>query len=288
MDPAAHDGEKPNGEKPKRPDALTRFRQRLLARVSIRQRLALWYATLLTLVLVLFSVIVYTVAQNQLQTSVNEEIRSRAVYIAGALQGAQDSVGQPAAAATATPSVTVAPSPSAAASPTSTGTQTASPGTTPNATVTEPTPIPTVDPKSSQNIQNQLNKAPSVLGRIDFAVEVLDVKLNPKYRLACAPRLASEPATQQLRHRPGVAGNAWDVYHAFHIPWQYTVVAGHLRPAHHDLLGKQCETTWHIDCGKRHSQPDWYDRAHGDDSAERRLARDYRCGVGRQAARRRE
>ena len=183
MDPAAHDGEKPKGEKPKRPDALTRFRQRLLARVSIRQRLALWYATLLTLVLVLFSVIVYTVAQNQLQTSVNEEIRSRAVYIAGALQGAQDSVGQPAAAATATPSVTVtiSPSPSAAASPTGTGTQAASPGTIPNATVTEPTPIPTVDPKSSQNIQNQLNKAPSVLGRIDFAVEVLDVKLNPKY-----------------------------------------------------------------------------------------------------------
>ena len=117
MDPAAHDGEKPNGEKPKRPDALTRFRQRLLARVSIRQRLALWYATLLALTLVLFSVIVYTVAQNQLQTSVNEEIRSRAVYIAGALQGAQDSVAA-CRRAPATPSVTVEPSPSAAASPT--------------------------------------------------------------------------------------------------------------------------------------------------------------------------
>src|SRR6185437_3027283 len=128
MGTAAPDGPPPSHPETrpdKHTDALTRFRRRLLVHLSIRQRLALWYATLLALTLVLFSVIVYTVAQNQLQTSVNEEIRSRAVYIAGALQGAQDAVGQPAAAATATPSVTVSPSPSAAASPTGTGTQTA-------------------------------------------------------------------------------------------------------------------------------------------------------------------
>ncbi len=203
MDPAVHDG-----EKPKRPDVLTRIRQRLLARVSIRQRLALWYATLLALTLVLFSVIVYTVAQNQLQASVNEEIRSRAVYIAGALQGAQDSVGQPAAAATATPSVTVSPSPSPAASPTGTGTQAASPGTTPNATVTEPTPIPTVDPKASQNIQKQLIKVPGILGRIDLGFEVLDVKGSPKY-IAPALNGASLPLNsaainQALQGTPGM------------------------------------------------------------------------------------
>ena len=34
----------------------------MLAHLSIRQRLALWYATLLALTLVLFSVIVFTVA----------------------------------------------------------------------------------------------------------------------------------------------------------------------------------------------------------------------------------
>lgn len=159
-----------------RQDALTRFRRRMLAHLSIRQRLALWYATLLALTLVLFSVIVFTVAQNQLQTSVNEEIKSFAVYIAGALQGAQDDVGQPAAA---TPSVTATPSPSATTPATRTGT----PETTPDATATAPTPIPTVDPKQSQNIQKQLSgKVPDVLRRIDLGFEVLDVKQRPKYR----------------------------------------------------------------------------------------------------------
>jgi signal transduction histidine kinase len=180
----------PDGTPPSRPetrpgkhtDALTRFRRRLLVHLSIRQRLALWYATLLALTLVLFSVIVYTVAQNQLQTSVNEEIRGRAVYIAAALQGQQDSVGQPASA-----TVTVSPSPSKTAAPTATATatvaptQSASPNTTPDATVPEATSVPTVDPKSSQDIRNQLNHVPGVLGRLDLGFEVLDVKSRLKY-----------------------------------------------------------------------------------------------------------
>src|SRR5690242_10709736 len=158
----------PDGSPPARPDPLTRFRRRLLVHLSIRQRLALWYATLLALTLVLFSVIVYTVAQNQLQTSVNEEIRGRAVYIAAALQGAQDSVGQPAAA-----TVTAAPSPTKTAVPTATATaaptQSASPGATADATVPDATPVPTVDPKSSQDIQNKLKlRVPDVLSRIDL------------------------------------------------------------------------------------------------------------------------
>jgi signal transduction histidine kinase len=142
--------------------------------------LALWYATLLTLTLVLFSVIVYTVAQNQLQNSINEEIKGRAVYIASALQGVQDAVGPPAAS---TATVTGTESPSAAASPTATTapTQTGTAGATADATADNATPVPTVDPKSSQTIQNQLNKVPSVLGRIDFAVEVLDVKRVTKF-----------------------------------------------------------------------------------------------------------
>lgn len=198
-----------DGQPPSRPDLMTRFRQRLLTRLSIRQRLSLWYATLLALTLVLFSVIVYTVAQNQLQTSVNEEIRSRAVYIASALQGAQDSVGQP-VATTPTTSVSPSPSPSVKASPTTatSPTQTGSPGTTPNATVAAPTPIPTVDPKASQNIQKQLSiKVPGVLGRIDLGFEVLDVKGRPKY-IAPALNNASLPLNnvviaQALQGTPG-------------------------------------------------------------------------------------
>lgn len=201
MDPATS-----NRQPSSRPDFLARFRRRVLARLSIRQRLALWYATLLALTLVMFSVIVYTVAQNQLQTSVNEEIRGRAVYIAGALQGAQDAVGQPAAT---TPTATGSPSPAASPTATSAPSQTVASGTTPNATVTEPTPIPTVDPKDSQNIQKQLSiKVPGVLGRIDLGFEVLDVKGHPKY-IAPALNGASLPLNsaviaQALQGTPGM------------------------------------------------------------------------------------
>ncbi|HEX6543150.1 MAG TPA: HAMP domain-containing sensor histidine kinase [Ktedonobacterales bacterium] len=169
-----------------RSDLLTHLRRRLLAHVSIRQRLALWYATLLALTLVMFSVIVYTVAQNQLQTSVNEEIKNRASYIAGALQGAQDAVGQPAATTptlTPSPSASVAPSPSPAPSSTATPnpTQTGTAGASPSATVPEPSPIPTVDPKSSAKIENILKSRAGVLGRIDLPFEVLNVKGTTKF-----------------------------------------------------------------------------------------------------------
>ncbi|HEU5347772.1 MAG TPA: HAMP domain-containing protein, partial [Ktedonobacterales bacterium] len=197
------------GGAPPRPDFLTRFRRRLLAHLSIRQRLALWYATLLALTLVLFSVIVYTVAQNQLQNNVNEEIRARAVYIAGALQGAQDSVGQPAAV---TPTVTATPSrtasPTATVAPTQAPTQATSPSVTAGATATDVTPVPTVDPKASQNIQKQLIKVPGLLGRIDLGFEVLDVQGHAKY---IAPSLngGSLPINkaviaQALRGTPGM------------------------------------------------------------------------------------
>jgi signal transduction histidine kinase len=178
----------PDGQQSSRPDPLTRFRRRLLARVSIRQRLALWYTTLLALTLVLFSVTVYTIAQNQLRNSVNEEIKSQAVYIASALQGVQDAVGPP---ASTTPTVTGTTSPSASPttkvspSPTTAPAQTGTPGTpgaTADATANSATPVPTVDPKASQTIQDQLNiKVPSVLGRLDLGFEVLDVKKTTKH-----------------------------------------------------------------------------------------------------------
>ncbi|HEX5442043.1 MAG TPA: HAMP domain-containing sensor histidine kinase, partial [Ktedonobacterales bacterium] len=168
-------------EQPKRPDILTRLRRRMLAYLSIRQRLALWYATLLALTLVLFSVIVYTVAQNQLQNSVNEEIRGRAVYIASALQGVQDAVGPP---ASTTPTVTGTESPTATTAPTQTTApaQTGTAGATADATANAATPVPTVDPNSSQKIQKQLNiKVPTVLGRIDLGFEVLNVQKTTKF-----------------------------------------------------------------------------------------------------------
>jgi signal transduction histidine kinase len=173
-------------EQPRRQDMLTRMRRRVLAYLSIRQRLALWYATLLALTLVLFSVIVYTVAQNQLQNSIDEEIKGRAVYIASALQGVQDAVGPPAAI---TPTTTGTASPSAASPTVTTApTQTTAPaqtgtaGATVDATGTTATPVPTVDPNSSQKIQKQLNiKVPTLLGRIDLGFEVLDVKKTTKF-----------------------------------------------------------------------------------------------------------
>ncbi|MGE5335069.1 MAG: sensor histidine kinase [Nitrososphaerota archaeon] len=199
------------GNPPPRPDFLASVRRRLLAHLSIRHRLALWYATLLALTLVLFSVIVYTVAQNQLQASVHEEIRDRAVYIAAALRGAQGSVGQPAAstpAATATPSPvpTKTPSPATKKTPS----PTASPATTPDGTATNATPVPTVDPKTSQDIQNQLVHSPGVLDRIDFAFEVLDVKWVTKYKSSAlrdgGTQLPLNKAViaQALRGTPGI------------------------------------------------------------------------------------
>lgn len=206
------DSTAPDGTPPSRPDMFTRVRRRLLAYLSIRQRLALWYATLLALTLVMFSVIVYTVAQNQLQTSVQEEIRGRAVYIAAALQGAQD-VGAPVAVATTAPTITTTPSPkaSATASPGSTAapSQTIGPGSTADATATNPTPVPTVDPKASQGIQNQLTlRVPDILGRIDLGFEVLDVNWRRKY---ATPALNNDPLplnstviAQALRGTPGM------------------------------------------------------------------------------------
>ncbi|HEU4784933.1 MAG TPA: HAMP domain-containing sensor histidine kinase, partial [Ktedonobacterales bacterium] len=211
MESAAHDTPPPRPdrhEQPERTDMLTRLRRRMLAYLSIRQRLALWYATLLALTLVLFSVIVYTVAQNQLQNSINEEIRGRAVYIASALQGVQDAVGPP---ASITPTVTGTQSPTATTAPTQTTApaQTGTAGATADATAGNATPVPTVDPKASQAIQNQLTiKVPDVLGRLDLGFEVLDVKGRLRYP---SPALngASLPfnptvIAQALRGTPGM------------------------------------------------------------------------------------
>jgi signal transduction histidine kinase len=149
--------------------------------LSIRQRLAVWYAGLLCLTLLLFSVTIYSAVQHQLLDSIQVDIQSRAVAIAGALERAQQDTGNglaatPAAtpAATATSTATATPAPTARAD--------ATPPATPPATEPTVTPIPTPNTATSAAIQKQLTlTVPQILGRLDFGFEVLDSRGAPQY-----------------------------------------------------------------------------------------------------------
>lgn len=155
-----------------------RIRQWTINHLSIRQRLALWYASLLTLTLVLFSFIVYTIAQNQIQSNIYEEVKARANYIAGALQTASSPVTNP---PTSTPAATTpTTTPRATATPTNpSATPTLSPGATP--TGVTPTPQATVDPNTSKQITETVAlKVPEAIKRLDGGFEVLDVRKQPK------------------------------------------------------------------------------------------------------------
>ncbi|MEO7001724.1 MAG: HAMP domain-containing sensor histidine kinase [Ktedonobacterales bacterium] len=168
---------------------LERVRLWTARHLTIRQRLALWHASLLSLILILFSVVVYTVVLNQLQGSVNDDIRGRAVAIAGALQHEQY-VSQTNGGSNVLPTTTVSPGVSATvtAVPSSTSTtHTATPGGTATARTSatpaaSATPASTPDPASSALIQQQLRiSLPDVLGRLDLGFEVLDVHGRLKY-----------------------------------------------------------------------------------------------------------
>lgn len=157
---------------------FARPRQWMLDNLSIRWRLALWIASLLALALLLFSVLVYTLAQTQFQNSVRDDIRQRAELIAGALQKEASANGGNSSApfgGAATPSATAAPAPTPTPQPTIT-----IPGAPPvNVT---PTLVPTPNPKTAQNIQHQLAiTVPDVLGRLDISFEVLDTSGQPQY-----------------------------------------------------------------------------------------------------------
>ena len=98
-------------------EPFARAREWLAQRLSIRQRLTLWYASLLTLILTVLSAVTFAVAQNQIQSNLNADIRVRAIAIASALQHEEytssggSAVLQPTAtpASGATPVVTVTP-----------------------------------------------------------------------------------------------------------------------------------------------------------------------------------
>ena len=165
-----------------------RLRIWLAERLSIRQRLTLWYAMLLMTLLTLLSLITFTVAENQIQSNLNSDIRLRAIAVANALQHEQYSsaggstVLPPSSAtstAASTPSATpfVTATPSKPASPSATSVADATPTTS-----TVATPASTPDPATNAAIQKQLTlTVPDVLGRLDLGFEVLDSGGRLKY-----------------------------------------------------------------------------------------------------------
>ncbi len=150
--------------------------QWVLNHISIRLRLALWYGGLLALTLTLFSVIVYAVAWNQLEGSVDQNLRSRAVAIANTVQHEVSTAATPT-------TVPRAPTPAPTATPKPTATPDTTPGATADPTATPvPTPVPTPDPAQSAKIQSQLDlQSPNLLAQIDLAFEVLDANRRPAF-----------------------------------------------------------------------------------------------------------
>ncbi|HET9111783.1 MAG TPA: ATP-binding protein [Ktedonobacterales bacterium] len=185
-------GDTPNGQsgqaRRQRRTATLFWRLRiwLAERLSIRQRLTLWYAMLLTALLTLLSAVTFTVAQNQIQNNLNSDIRLRAIAIASALQNEQySSAGGsnvlPTPSATSPVVVTSTATPNGAPS----ATVTTAPGT-PTGVGAAPTattaPVSTPDPATNAAIQKQLTvTVPDVLGRLDLGFEVLDSRGLLKY-----------------------------------------------------------------------------------------------------------
>ena len=163
------------------------IRQWMLDHVSVRLRLALWYAGLLLITLTLFSVIIYGVIQSQLQASVDSTLQHNAQVIATTLQGelsASNPQSRPTPSAVSSPQ----PSPTVNASETPSGTPGASPVATAGST---PSPVPTADPAQQAKISRKLNLSgvvPDILGRLDLTFEVLDSRGAVDYY---APNVAS-------------------------------------------------------------------------------------------------
>ncbi len=198
-----------------RPSALRRFQAWITDHLSIRQRLALSIALLVTATLLLFSVIVYTVEQNQLQSNATSDVRVSAVSIASALrqgqsvtQGTGGSNVLPTSTPTGRPQSTTTggattTAPATTPAPNGSVTPGATAGATPNATsvgspvatgtsgtggigigaTPSPTPVSTPDPTSSRLIQSRLDQSRlNVLGQLDLGFEVLDTSGRLKYR----------------------------------------------------------------------------------------------------------
>jgi two-component system OmpR family sensor kinase len=162
------------------PKFVQAIRQWTLNSISIRLRLALWYGTLLFVTLTLFSIIVFAVAQFQLETSVDQSLQTRAQLIARAIQGEliADRVSS-----SATPSVP--PATGTEPVPTASVGVTVTPGVARQTPTPLPTPAPTVDPTQQAKIQRQLqfNKSTvNLLGSLGVTFEVLDANYTIVYK----------------------------------------------------------------------------------------------------------
>lgn len=147
----------------------------LAEHLSIRRRLTLWYGLLLITLLTLVSSVTFAVAQNQIQSNLNNDIRQRAIAVASALQHEQyTSTG----GSNVLPTVTAG---AADASPTPQATATSGSGAQGTASASSPTPASTPDPATSAAIQKQLLTVPDVLGRLDLGFEVLNTAGRLKY-----------------------------------------------------------------------------------------------------------
>lgn len=166
-------------------------RQWVLDRVSIRMRLALWYAALLTLTLTLFSLTVFAVTKNQLEAQVDQTLQRNGQVIAATLQNTLQGQLYGTRSATPAPTGATATATAAPSSPTATP-KSATPGASPAATANlAPTPVPTADPAQQSKISKQLNLhgvVPDLLGQFDVAFEVLDERGVVEYY---APNVAN-------------------------------------------------------------------------------------------------
>lgn len=164
-------------------------RQWVLDRVSIRMRLALWYAALLSLTLTLFSLTVFTVTKSQLEAQVDQTLQRNGQVIASTLQNTLQ--GQLYGSHAPTPIPTKATA-ATTAQPTATASSaTPQPGATAASTSAPPTPVPTVDPAQQSKISKQLTLhgvVPDLLGQFAVAFEVLDERGVVEYY---APNVAN-------------------------------------------------------------------------------------------------
>ncbi len=168
--------------RPRNATSFHRLSVWLAEHLSIRRRLTLWYGLLLITLLTLVSSVTFAVAQNQIQSNLNNDIRQRAIAVANALQHEQyTSTGGSNVLPTVTAGASGAtPVPQATATPATTAT----PAKNAKATATpaiSPTPVTTPDPATNAAIQKQLLTVPDVLGRLDLGFEVLNTAGRLKY-----------------------------------------------------------------------------------------------------------
>ena len=162
------------------PRFVRAIRQWTLNSISIRLRLALWYGTLLFVTLTLFSIIVFAVAQFQLENSVDQSLQSRAELIAETIQG---ELLADRASSSATPSASATSSTVPRA--TSTVAVTATSGAAGQTPAPLPSAVPTVDPTQQAKIQARLllsKTTRDLLRSLDLTFEVLDANYQVEYK----------------------------------------------------------------------------------------------------------